>query len=1419
MGRPERPVDPEAGPVQRLAHELRELRRTAGGPSYRTMAEAAGFSATTLSDAAAGKRLPSLPVVQGYVRACGGDPGEWETRWKDADAEAAGALRAETEDAAPPYRGLARFEPDDRALFFGRDRLVAELKELVCSHRFAVVFGASGSGKSSLLRAGLIPRLREEIADLGCPAVLRVLTPGVRPAQTYGHLLTSAEGEPESWVVVDQFEEVFTLCRDRAERNRFIDLLLAARAPESRLRVLIAVRADFYPRCAEHRDLADALYGAGLLVGPMTADELREAVVGPAQAAGLLVERELTARIVDEVLDQPGALPMLSHALLETWRRRRSRLLTLSAYEATGGVSGAIAATAEQVYGHLSPPQARTARRLLLGLIEPGRGTADTRRPLTRAELAERSDPDVPAVVEQLARNRLVTVDEDCVQLAHEALMTRWPRLRGWIEEDRDRIRHHRRLTEAAQAWLEHDRDPGALYRGARLSRAEELFAAEGADESGGVEGAEGPGGVEGAGEAGGAERTGGTEGAEGAKGAGGRGRPVRRWGWRVRGSAPSGARGTARPAPTGPQWTTELTAPAGGRGGSVRRWGWRVRGSAPSGARGTARPASTGPQWITELTAAAGGRGGSVRRWGWRVRGSAPSGARGTARPASTGPQWTTELTALERNFLTAALDAREAEHRAETRTTRRSRALVSAFAAILAVSLVIGLAAWHQSRDNERHRTDTAARRVAEVADAMRTTDPHTAMLLGVAAWRVSPLPEARRALLGSLAQAEHAIFTDPAPGNGPARFLADSGRTLLSVDGRTWRTWNVLKSRRTASGRLPAGQVLAAGPDARVLAIAGDDGIRLWDTATGRWTGDPRPLPFTSDADITTGGYLVSDIDDDRVRLRSLTDGSVLYEGRAAGLVTPAVSTDGRLVAVCPADGSPQVWDTVRHRVRPGPWERAKGLCGEEEQTALVFGGADGDRLAALSKSGAKVWDTESAREVADIAEPGAERAAFTKDGTFLATADGEEIRVWRLSDPAAPVFRHPLNNQHLYGLSWDPAHPNILRYLEGGAVHCLELGPAVTRSWREHPLTAVRMSPDARTYATAELVGDRYRFELRATSDGHLLHTLPAPPRPVSADPADPVIPEHMVALLAFSPDGKALSYGVSAPGRNAAPQRFTVWDTTHARPRATLDLATGESAAPVVALALGPAGDTLYATRLPVLGEPTNEAWTTGTGPRSTVIPGLTSTHLAVRPDGHLLVGDNRTLRMPATKTGGEVTGNVTAKVTGAELVQGEQIGALAFAADGSRLAAGDQTGRVALWDGELGHRTGILRNVFPAPLGEEPESVSALAVSPDGATLAVGGSTGTLQLWDIATQQPLGGPLTTPGEQIDSLTFGADSGTLYAGSAHVPLQRYVVDADRAATRVCARAGAGADLSREQWETYVPEVAYRKVCVS
>jgi len=528
MGRRETPVDPAAGPVPRFAHELRKLRQEAGGITYRELARRTPYSVTALSQAAAGEQLPSLQVALAYVRACGGDERWWEERWQEADREVRDAAAGrEDDDTDPPYQGLARFEPGDHDLYFGRDRLVDALRNLVHDRRFTAVFGPSGSGKSSLLRAGLIPALRAERRL----AAIRILTPGEHPLRTHAGALEAAVGTStadDTLVVVDQFEEVFTLCRDAAERRAFIDLLLAAREPGSRLRVVIAVRADFYGRCAEHRGLADALGKAGLLVGPMDPAELREVIVKPAQSAGLIVERALTARLVEEIADEPGGLPLLSHVLRETWRRRRGRALTVEAYEAAGGVHGAIAQTAEEVQAGLSPAHAELARHVLLRLITPGEGSQDTRRPVDRSELdfteppataaspaptvvrpsptadsptsappptlATPSPPtatppstpparnpvdpsDISLVLDRLARARLITLDHDTVDHAHEALITAWPRLSGWIDQEREQLRTHRRLTEAARTWTELGRDPGALYRGTRLAAAQEQLA------------------------------------------------------------------------------------------------------------------------------------------------------------------------------------------------------------------------------------------------------------------------------------------------------------------------------------------------------------------------------------------------------------------------------------------------------------------------------------------------------------------------------------------------------------------------------------------------------------------------------------------------------------------------------------------------------------------------------------------------------------------------------------------------------------------------------------------------------------------------------------------------------------------------------------------------------------------------------
>ncbi|MDQ0749971.1 WD40 repeat protein [Streptomyces africanus] len=480
-GRAEGELDPEGGPVQRFAAGLRALRESAGRPTYREMARRARYGVTTLSQAAAGRQLPTRAVTLAYVRACGGDLAEWERRWREASDELA-AQSAADDTARPPYRGLTRFEPGDAHLFFGRGQLVERLTELNRKHRFTAVFGPSGSGKSSLLRAGLIPLLRAAGDSDAPPAAVRILTPGADPLRTHAERLDPVPGtDADTWLIVDQFEELYTLGADPADRDAFIDRLVAATAAGSGLRVVIAVRADFLGRCAEHPGLTAALQDATLLAGPMSRAELREAIVRPAAASGLIVERALTDRLLDEVEGAPGGLPLMSHALLETWRHRSGRTLTEAAYEAAGGLHGAVVRTAEQVYGELSAPQAELARRILLRLVAPGDGTADTRRPADHAELDFGDPADTRVVLERLARARLITFDDGTADLAHEALITAWPRLRTWIDAERDRLRVHRALSEAARTWQDLGQENAALYAGSRLSAARDAFPAAGA--------------------------------------------------------------------------------------------------------------------------------------------------------------------------------------------------------------------------------------------------------------------------------------------------------------------------------------------------------------------------------------------------------------------------------------------------------------------------------------------------------------------------------------------------------------------------------------------------------------------------------------------------------------------------------------------------------------------------------------------------------------------------------------------------------------------------------------------------------------------------------------------------------------------------------------------------------------------------
>ncbi|MBB5958200.1 WD40 repeat protein [Saccharothrix tamanrassetensis] len=488
MPRAERPLDNGDNVLLRFAADLRRLRAAAGSPPYRALAQQVHYSTATLSQAAAGRKLPTLAVTLAYVRGCGGDVGEWERRWHEVAAELAEDAHHASDGQEPPYAGLASFQPEDTDRFFGRERLVEDLLARLSTRRLVALFGASGAGKSSVLRAGLIPRL-----PAGWHVVL--FTPGAHPVEELGFVTGCSSGVPDARdlrllvrqrlaggpddaevvIVVDQFEEVFTLCRDPAERARFVDLLVAAAVEEhGRCRVVLGVRADFYAHCTNYPRLVDLFRDAQIPVCPMTTDELRSAIVRPAVAAGCTVESALLAKLVVDAHGQVGVLPLLSHALLETWRRRRGNTLTLNGFHAAGGIDGALAQTAESVYAEFDPHQRLLARNLFLRLTVPGEGTEDTKRHISRGEL-DVDDPGTMVVLDRLARARLLTLDRDTVEITHEALIRSWPRLREWLAEDREALRTHRQLTEATDAWESVDRDPGALYRGTRLALAQDL--------------------------------------------------------------------------------------------------------------------------------------------------------------------------------------------------------------------------------------------------------------------------------------------------------------------------------------------------------------------------------------------------------------------------------------------------------------------------------------------------------------------------------------------------------------------------------------------------------------------------------------------------------------------------------------------------------------------------------------------------------------------------------------------------------------------------------------------------------------------------------------------------------------------------------------------------------------------------------
>ena len=417
-----------------------------------------------------------------------------------------------------PYRGLFAFREHDSAFFFGREEFTEKLINLAHTQPLTVVAGPSGSGKSSVVFAGMVAGLRAEsnwliqdfrpasdpflaLAGGAVPLLWPTLDPKRHPeaieklagqmrrgeVKFYRIIERLQQQNPDKKIlmVIDQFEEIFTLCSDVALRHHFLDEILEAIdiqkfLPNQYFSFVLTLRADFLGQALGYRPLADALQGADVKLGPMSRDDLSRAITNPARRLGVEFEPGLVTRILNDVGAEPGNLPLLEFALAALWEQRRDKRLTHSAYESIGGVEGALARHANEIYERLTPEEQKQARHVFVQMVQPGEGTEDTRRVAIRAELGENNWK----LIQKLADSRLVVTNvnvtgEETVEVVHEALIRTWGLLRRWMEEDRSFRSWQERLRQGLVQWQQSGRDQGALLRGVLLEQAKDWSESE----------------------------------------------------------------------------------------------------------------------------------------------------------------------------------------------------------------------------------------------------------------------------------------------------------------------------------------------------------------------------------------------------------------------------------------------------------------------------------------------------------------------------------------------------------------------------------------------------------------------------------------------------------------------------------------------------------------------------------------------------------------------------------------------------------------------------------------------------------------------------------------------------------------------------------------------------------------------------
>jgi WD40 repeat protein len=1237
-----------------------------------------------------------------------------------------------------PYRGLFPFREEDAAFFIGREDFTATLIEKVRSSSLVAVVGASGSGKSSVSRAGLVPALRRganhhvwEVLTLTpgptpLHALLAALSPppedmsrAARLARIEGDvallrehsltidafardILSEQPGTDRLLLVVDQWEELYTQAKRMDDRQRFLDLILQATADGS-VTVVLTLRGDFYGRALEDRLLADRLQNAVVNLGLMRREELRRAVTEPAAQVGLGFEDGLVDRILEDVGREPGTLPLLEFLLTELWAKRERGLLTHDAYTTIGGVRGAIATRAEAELEKLTPEQREALRRVMIRLVTPGEGQADMR---ARAHVP----PDAAAEAIRLFTDaRLLTTGFDeatgheTVEVSHEALIREWRTYRGWVDADREFLRTVERVKTAMRAWAEEpaDKDSRLLAPGRPLEEARELLSRPHApiddirpfieasiahddtrvtEEQRRIE----------------AEKQ----------------REIEQ----VRKVA-AAERGRRRVAVIGLLATLLLAIAVGWFGWNAKRANDSAQ-LANDRAQEELRKSQEGESHLrANLSRQATARGDAIEGMSLALQGL-PRDLDRPHRPL-VNETVLALVTALQSPYYTARILRGHEWVIKSVAFSPDGRTIITA------------------SKDGTARLWDTA-------------TGKETLVLRGHEGIVTSAVYSPDGRIVVTASDDKTARIWDVATGReiavlrghkdsiGLATFSPDGGSVVTTSynDSAMWstvenaaRVWDAATGKEIATLHGHDSVVVSAAfsPDGKTIVTASlDQTARLWETATGREIAILRhEAPVTTAAFSPDGKAVLTTPVDKTARLWDAATGQelVMLRGHDGPINFAGFSPDGKMVVTASFDMTGRLWETATGKslsTLRGHEQFINSVAFNPEATIVVTASWDGT---------ARLWDTGTGREIAVLRghQGGITAASFSPDGKTVATGAGDRtVRLWTAS-----------GRQEISTLRGHALPINFVDFSPDGKTIATASWDGTARLWdpvankvlvlrgHQHFVFSAVFSSDGGTVVTAS---EDQTARLWDVATGKEIATLRGH--------------EHKVGWATFSPDGRTV---VTASDDGTG----KLWESASGRQTATLRGHNGG----VFSADFSPDGRTVVTPSY----DKTARVWDTATGKEIVILKGhedrLTGAYFS--PDGRTVVttSNDKTARLWDAATGKEIAilGGHQDRLTSAR-----------FSPDGRTVvtASDDKTAR--LWDVATGKIVFVLR-------GHE-DRVTRTRISPDGKTIATASADKTVRLWDAVTGQEI---MTLHGHeaQVYAVAFSPDSRTLVTASA------------------------------------------------